>query len=303
MSSEYYLLPFNTTPEALAGVSAEGLAARLRFSLDGLQRGLCSRPAVSCVELGRLRQDDGVVPWLRHILPRLRGPRSSAWLAALKRLGVPHADATSIMHWARGDAPELFLLSESQWRRLLSAGGLQRYESALDVGAGAGDITQEVSPLFHQPVVTTEVGWVAAVRLRLRGFQCVRTTMPQPSHFERSPFDAVFLLNVLDRCKEPLALLRQLRSLVAPTGGRLVVSFPLPTLDLGALAGARTWEDAVTALHDKVLQPAGWQATSVTRAPYLSQGAAHSVNPVFVLDAAVMVLQQKAGPSDNPRAG
>jgi len=131
------------------------------------------------------------------------------------------------------------------------------------------------------------------------------------------PFDAVFLLNVLDRCARPHALLEHLHELVKPEpssesgepdagpdhegggdgrGGRLVISFPLPSPDLPQLRRAKTWAQAVVALQTAVLAPAGWAIASITRAPYLSQGAVHSVNPVFVLDAAVMVLRSTRRP-------
>jgi SAM-dependent methyltransferase len=41
-------------------------------------------------------------------------------------------------------------------------------------------------------------------------------------------FDTIVLLNVLDRCSEPLTLLRQLRELLVPGSGRLLLAVVLP---------------------------------------------------------------------------
>ena len=47
----------------------------------------------------------------------------------------------------------------------------------------------------------------------------------------RSAFDVAFCLNVLDRCKDPMRLLSQMRALL-PERGWLVVSVVVPTLQV-----------------------------------------------------------------------
>lgn len=60
----------------------------------------------------------------------------------------------------------------------------------LDVGAGAGNVTQQLAPLFEE-VVTTEVSSMNAVRLRQRGFVCVETPVPTEEAVGSSPFNVV----------------------------------------------------------------------------------------------------------------
>ncbi|KAF4707374.1 hypothetical protein FOZ63_006354, partial [Perkinsus olseni] len=73
-------------------------------------------------------------------------------------------------------------------------------------------------------------------RLRQKGIRAVRTLDPtlaevSPDHRQ---FDAVFCLNVLDRCKSPRKLLGRIAELVLP-GGTVVISLPLPLAQLDAL--------------------------------------------------------------------
>ena len=115
----------------------------------------------------------------------------------------------------------MHLLSTGQWRELLGGrpGG-----RLLDIGAGSGDVTTELVPLFDE-VETTESSWAMARRLRRRGLRCTRTDLlddavPDP------PYGTIACLNVLDRCDRPLRLLTTLVGGVEP-GGRLLLSLPL----------------------------------------------------------------------------
>jgi SAM-dependent methyltransferase len=187
----------------------------------------------------------------------------------------------------------LFLCSTEQWQRLLGPGSLGRL---LDVGAGSGDVTATLAPLFSE-VRTTEASWAMARRLQRRGFSCWRldaSSEPIPE----VPFDVITCLNVVDRCDAPRTLLGRLAEALAP-GGVLVVATPLPispfVYDGGAtreprerlLSRATRFEHAASELADNELRRLGLSLRSVSRAPYLSRG--FSRRPLWILDDAIFV--------------
>jgi SAM-dependent methyltransferase len=193
----------------------------------------------------------------------------------------------------------MFLLSTAQWRALLGerAGG-----RLLDIGAGSGDVTAALAPLFDA-VSTTETSRGMARKLRARGYVCHGVDLAETALPHAPPFDVVSLLHVIDRAARPLTLLERARELVAP-GGRMIVATPLPlsthvhvaggTVDaeevLPTDAQAMTWEPALTALVTRVFAPAGLEVERFARAPYLSRGDAAA--PVYVLDDAIFVLRE-----------
>ncbi|KAF4673935.1 Methyltransferase-like protein 9 [Perkinsus olseni] len=114
---------------------------------------------------------------------------------------------------------------------------LHAQRGCLDIGAGCGDLTAQFMNIFHTGGVTaTEVSKMMCRRLRQKGIRAVRTLDPtlaevSPDHRQ---FDAVFCLNVLDRCKSPRKLLGRIAELVVP-GGTVAISLPLPLAQLDAL--------------------------------------------------------------------
>src|SRR5687768_13957154 len=88
------------------------------------------------------------------------------------------------------------LLPTGAWRRLL---GARAHGRLLDVGAGSGDVTSMLAPCFDE-VETTEVSRGMVRRLSKRGFRC-RARDLSDSPLDGPPFDALSLLNVLDRCQ------------------------------------------------------------------------------------------------------
>lgn len=123
-------------------------------------------------------------------------------------------------------------------------------------------------------------------RLRSRGFQAVLHTgdvsagVPEaaqqagvqlPHAPDGSPrFDCVALLNVLDRCDTPRTLLAQLRDLVLPVSGRLLLAVVLPFRPFVEDGTARrapaeplhlppnaSFEASLQQLWDTVLEPLG----------------------------------------------
>lgn len=191
-------------------------------------------------------------------------------------------------------AHSMRVLGTEQWERLLSE---EVREGLLDVGAGDGDVTAELAPLFAR-VVTTELSGPMAKRLRARGWECHEVDLAT-ARFDGS-FDTVAMLNVLDRTTFPRGLLMHAQKLMAPRG-RLVIAVPLP-IEQVVFAGSSQlepeqklpsgharFEDAANAMAD-FLQSFGMTIEAFTRAPYLCRGDAR--HPVAVLDDAIFVLKR-----------
>ncbi len=195
----------------------------------------------------------------------------------------------------------MHLASASQWRLLLrhDAGG-----QLLDVGAGSGMVTAELGQLFDE-VHVTETARVLGWRLRRRGFvvhvgDIVETEPPG------APYDAVSLLNVIDRCRQPRALLHAAIKALRPNG-LLILAVPLPYEPV-AYDGpyviepvspldcrGKTWEAAVTSLVEHSLEPAGLSVEALARVPYLAGGDAQ--HQLITHDDAVVVCRRSAGPA------
>ena len=185
----------------------------------------------------------------------------------------------------------MFLFGEAGARELVGAYAGGRL---LDVGAGSGDVTQSLRPLFRE-TVATELSAPCARRLRSRKIRCHRVDLARAPLPEPGPFDVVTLLNVLDRCDRPRSLLRAARALASRA---LLISVPLPVrahVDVGGATidpaepicgrGA-SWEQALNDLAP-ALAIEGTRIARIARAPYLSRGAGASL---VALDAALVVL-------------
>ncbi len=193
----------------------------------------------------------------------------------------------------------MFLLSTAQWRALLGERATGRL---LDIGAGSGDVTAELAPLFDA-VTTTETSRGMARKLRARGYVCHGVDLAESALPHAASFDVVSLLHVIDRAARPLTLLERACALVAP-GGRMIVATPLPLSTHVHVAGgtvdaeevlptdvrSTAWEPALMALVTRVFAPLGLEVERFARAPYLSRGDADA--PVYVLDDAIFVLRE-----------
>lgn len=218
---------------------------------------------------------------------------------------------------------KMFVISSQQARQLLK----QRIvgDTLLDVGAGDGSITHQISPLVNGEVVTTEASAGMIKRLQERGFTALHLESLEPAAFARSSenaayadqaYDLITCFNVLDRADKPLTLLRQIRDLMKPKG-KLIVALVLPFrpyvepdtpfLSLSSsfstekqwlpptekiLEGAESlsFEQSVARFSEEVLGPLGFHIRAISRAPYLNQGGRYV--PYYVLDDALFVLSK-----------
>ncbi len=249
---------------------------------DSLPPGLAARFSAS--ELDQATRD---------FCSRLRAERASRAKTHGYHLLTTFVSSYDAQAWL-GMYP-MFLFGAERASTLL---GSQRGESLLDVGAGSGDVTLILAPLFRRTLaLETSRGMVT--RLRQRGLAARRCNLvcdPAPE----GRFDTIALLNVLDRTAQPRTLLGACRR-VMRDGSCLLLSVPLPfrphadpggrtvppaeTLDVAG----RSWERQLVSLVERELRPLGFDVLRWTRLPYLSAGDAHQL--VYVLDSAVLVCQ------------
>jgi SAM-dependent methyltransferase len=223
-----------------------------------------------------------------------RHGRLRTYAQRLARLYLSDFDANALTGMYR-----MQLLPQAAWRCLLDGhtGG-----RLLDVGAGSGDVTTALAPCFDD-VEATEVSRGMARRLTKRGIRCHAvdlTEAPLPG----ASFDAVSLLNVLDRCQRPRQLLQHCLQALAP-GGVFIVALALPyrpfyfdgpstpdplerlECDPGP---SGTWEDGTRRFIERDLLPLGLRLQCFARAPYLSAG--DSARSLYELDDVVVVLSK-----------
>jgi SAM-dependent methyltransferase len=228
-------------------------------------------------------------------LKRARHGRLRTYAQRLARLYLSDFDANALTGMYR-----MQLLPTSGWRALLAsrAGG-----TLLDVGAGSGDVTRALAPCFDR-VEATEVSRGMRKRLAAQGFTCHALDLSE-APLEGGPFDAVALLNVLDRCRRPRRLLQHALQALR-SGGTLIVALALPyrpfyfdgpttpepleRLDCDAGPGSR-WEDGARRLLERDLLPLGLQLERFARVPYLSAG--DSERPLYALDDVVAILSKR----------
>lgn len=230
--------------------------------------------------------------WLATIGATPHGALATALHRALRRVASDYdVDAWLGMH-------SMFLAGTATWRALL---GAERVGGALlDVGAGRGDVTATLAPLFDA-VVTTETSAPMIRRLRARGFEAHRIDLAERALAPERTFRAASLLHVLDRCARPRSLLD---ATVARTerGGLVIVACPLPArphVDVGGhtvdpdeplpIDGER-FEDALASLTASLLAPAGLEVERWTRTTYLARGDRDA--PLHALDDAIVIARK-----------
>lgn len=228
-------------------------------------------------------------------LTRGRHGRLRTYAQRLARLYVSDFDANALTGMYR-----MQLLGPRAWAQLLEGRSGGRL---LDVGAGSGDVTRVLAELFDD-VEVTEVSRGMAKRLRQYGFRCHELDLTE-AVLEVPPFNALTLLNVLDRCRKPRQLIKNCLRLLEP-GGLFVVALALPyrpfyfdgpttpdplerlECDPGPGGG---WEDAARRFIERDLLPQGLSLECFVRAPYLSAG--DSERELYELDDVVVVLSKR----------
>jgi SAM-dependent methyltransferase len=226
--------------------------------------------------------------WLREVGTRPHGRIASTLIGWLDRFASSYD-----VHGMLG-AYAMHLLGPHAWGELL---GVRARPTLLDVGAGAGYVTQGAAQYFEH-ITCTETSRALRKRLSARGYEVLDVDLSH-SVLTRQ-FSVVSCFNVLDRTARPLSLLRALKAHLAPDG-LLLLSVPLPVephvhVRGGTIAPnqrlpstARSWEAAARELSEQLLAPAGLYIERLSRVPYLSRGDRYQ--DCYVLDAALWVCR------------
>ena len=191
------------------------------------------------------------------------------------------------------------LLTNEEWKTVLpNARG-----RALDIGAGSGDLTRALTPLFDE-VACTETSAGMSRKLRKLGYKTHHLDLSHARLPTDEKFDFVFLLHVLDRCAMPRALFRSALT-YARAGATVVVAVPLP-YDPIVDVGGSTLEpeervvplsitdvaEAKSHIEQTLFRDEGLRVHAVARAPYLCPGDAAA--PFYSLDSFIFVATKPA---------
>ena len=233
---------------------------------------------------------------------------AAVWRVIYFRLLRQFYSVTDANGYAGGG--QMFVLSAAHLNLLLDAAfppGTPRPFTPirlLDIGAGDGNVTAEIAPLF-QEASATETSHVMLDRLRARGLRAVYSPLLDEADVGSEPYDMVACLNVLDRCDEPLSLLRRMHALTKPNGGLVLLAVVLPFCPFVEDGSgqkspkqllpirARSFEGALTELVVNVLIPEGYEVLACARVPYLSQCYGQNAHNYALLNDALLLLAPK----------
>ncbi len=203
---------------------------------------------------------------------------------------------------ARGS---MFVFSKEQFRYLLDKAGISKApisqefklgDALMDLGAGDGAPTQQLSTFFSQTDVT-ETSWSMRNILTRKGFNVLEVESWTDNRTEF--YDMISCLNLLDRCERPATVLSQVRGALKP-GGLLLVALVLPFrpfVEFGAsrkpvealpIAG-ETFESQTVSVV-KFFESEHFRLMSWTRVPYLCEG--DLAQSVYVLDDGLFLFSK-----------
>ncbi|KAG7296217.1 hypothetical protein JYU34_021327 [Plutella xylostella] len=202
---------------------------------------------------------------------------------------------TDINGWlGRGS---MFVLSSAQATRLLPSAPSG---PLVDVGAGDGEVSRRFAHLYEEKYAT-EISACMRKVLVGKGYTILDTS----TWWQSQRFGCVAMLNLLDRCSEPRAMLRQARAALDPAGV-LLLALVLPYKpyvevtpnhkpnELLPIEGS-TFEEQVVSFV-QFMETLGFELSSWTRAPYLCEG--DFAQAYYWLDDSVYVFRTKPIPSD-----
>ncbi|XP_022661528.1 methyltransferase-like protein 9 [Varroa jacobsoni] len=228
----------------------------------------------------------------------------SSWLGtqlwhAMMRVFLGWATSkTSLNGWLNRGS--MFVLSEKQFLKLTGWSSDHLAESVLDLGAGDGNVTARFSRFFKETYVT-EVSLVMRKILARRGYS-VKEVDAWSSPSDNMKYSMIAALNLLDRCDEPITILKNiphklakdgiiLLALVLPVSQYVENNPPHYTASQPIEVRGRTMEDQIDSLVECVLVPLGYILKSWSRLPYLCEGDLHQ--PYYWLHDVILVLQHE----------
>lgn len=275
-----------TPDEARAWAAEHGLSLRYGADLDAL-----SPLQAPFVQLG---PDAGLAGYLETA----RRARHGWWMSGVHvvlRAFLSDFDVNGLL----GTYP-MHVASTAQFAALLGRSETEGH--LLDVGSGRGDVLGQLAPLFER-VTATETSRAMARRLRRQGYEVLERDIA--AGLDGARYDAVSLLNVLDRCDRPLSLLATARAALRP-GGLLLLALVLPYRPF-VFEGPHTrppaerlpitaqdFEGSAVELVRLGLAALGLEPVALSRCPYLSGGDASS--PLYELDDLLVVCRAVGEP-------
>ncbi|GFN85992.1 methyltransferase-like protein 9 [Plakobranchus ocellatus] len=190
----------------------------------------------------------------------------------------------------------MYIFSKAQFEELMNYSTYFKGSTLLDLGAGDGMVTAQMSGYFNKTYVT-EMSSVMVRRLSSKGYKVLDVDRWSETDIR---FDLVSCLNLLDRCDKPMSLLAQIKTVLQPSTGRLLVATVIPfkpyvefnskthePSELLRITGSN-FEEQVQQLVS-LFHQAGFLVEKFTRLPYLCEGdLRHSF---YVLTDAVFVLK------------
>lgn len=132
----------------------------------------------------------------------------------------------------------MFVFSMQQFSTLInfeSEFGGNKLNNLLDLGAGDGAVTAKMAPFFNN-IYATEMSVPMQWRLKQKGYTILDVfnwdTQIIDNNIKSSSsnllkYDAIACLNLLDRCDEPVTLLKNIKKALTPNG-LLIVALVLP---------------------------------------------------------------------------
>ncbi|XP_019870274.2 protein-L-histidine N-pros-methyltransferase [Aethina tumida] len=200
---------------------------------------------------------------------------------------------TAINGWLQRGS--MFVVSQPQFLKLVREKEGWVGDTLLDLGAGDGEVTAHLAPLFNK-VYATEACATMRGLLQRKGYQ----VLDLDNWYEDRKFDVISCLNLIDRCDKPLEILKQIRQSLRPDG-RVLLAVVLPFsayVESGAPdfkpqellpINGSTFEEQVRSAVHEVFAPAGFEVESWSRVPYLCEGDLQQ--SYYWLDDAIFVLK------------
>eukprot|EP01061_Rhynchopus_euleeides_P041542 TRINITY_DN725_c0_g2_i10.p1 TRINITY_DN725_c0_g2~~TRINITY_DN725_c0_g2_i10.p1 ORF type:complete len:437 (+),score=110.73 TRINITY_DN725_c0_g2_i10:42-1352(+) len=308
-------------PSLYGAIDAFSGSVTLRYIIDSSHPSLASLETddacPTCVDPGRnssvirpLRLDFSVEKFIRNSIYYPTSPWRHWLYCRLIDIGVYRYAASALL-----DVSRPYFLSPEQVHDLLQEDIANGVSSVLDIGAGAGEVSQVFMDTLKPPAggyIATELSGTLVKKLKKRGISAHLADSISPEFLEkagRSDFDVVLCLNVVDRCFSITKMLDDCVRVTRP-GGTLIVSVPLPLRQAQHRLGAAqesvwpplynkecAWEHAAAWFSKFILKRYGGSQLTLTRlcrAPYMASGAASA--PLSVLDGAVFVFRKNPNP-------
>lgn len=174
----------------------------------------------------------------------------------------------------------MFVFSKQQFASLVGSELSPDFtaENVLDIGAGDGAVTNIFAHHFSN-VFVTETSTPMRWRLKSRGY----LLLDVDAWGVDGKYDMITILNVLDRCAEPLTMLKTAKTSLKPSG-LLIVALVLPFRPYVEFGGVKNkpietvdiqgskFEDQLSDIQTELFNKSGFEIVSWTKTPYLCQG-------------------------------